>query len=131
MGILGKIFTWWNGATIGTALWSSRNGTRVGEDHQGNVYFQGGKDVHGHPRRWVMYAGANDASRVPPEWHGWLHHTVNQPPTHMPLERRDWETDHTPNMTGTPYAVKPKGSVGASGVRQKSDGDYEAWTPDA
>ena len=68
MGILGKIFTWWDGATIGTALWSARNGTRVGEDHQGNVYFQGGKDVHGNPRRWVMYAGANDASRVPPEW---------------------------------------------------------------
>ena len=49
----------------------------------------------------------------------------------MPLERRDWETDHMPNMTGTPYAVKPKGSMSSGGTRQKSDDDYEAWTPDA
>jgi len=62
MGLLGKIFTWWDGATIGTALFSALNGTKVGEDYQGNRYYQSKDD-----RRWVIYNGANDASRVPPE----------------------------------------------------------------
>ncbi|CAH0354633.1 NADH:ubiquinone oxidoreductase subunit NDUFA12 [soil metagenome] len=131
MGILGKIFTWWDGATIGTALWSARNGTRVGEDHQGNVYFQGGKDVHGNPRRWVMYAGANDASRVPPEWHGWLHNTFEDAPESFLPPARIWERDYTPNQTGTVNAYRPSGAIEKGGVRQSATGDYEAWSPDA
>ena len=47
MGILGKIFTWWDGATIGTSLFTARKGQKVGEDIQGNVYYEGGSDVHG------------------------------------------------------------------------------------
>ncbi|MFM6853450.1 MAG: NADH-ubiquinone oxidoreductase subunit NDUFA12 family protein, partial [Sphingopyxis sp.] len=67
MAILGKIFTWWDGATIGTLLFSARNGVNVGEDSLGNRYFQSRNG----DRRWVIYNGSNDASRVPPEWHGW------------------------------------------------------------
>ena len=66
MGILGSIFTWWNGATIGTSL-ALRGKKAMGEDALGNRYFMGGKDTAGNPRRWVIYNGANDASRVPPE----------------------------------------------------------------
>ena len=40
MGFLGKIFTWWEGATIGTILWSARNGEHVGTDAQGNKYYR-------------------------------------------------------------------------------------------
>jgi len=40
--MLKKIFTWWDGATIGTMLFSRRNGTRVGSDALGNIYFEGG-----------------------------------------------------------------------------------------
>jgi len=78
-----------------------------------------------------MYNGLAEPSKVPPDWHGWLHHTLDTPPTKMPLDRREWEIDHRPNMTGTPYATKPKGSMAAGDARQKSDADYEAWTPDA
>ena len=39
MGILANIFTWWNGATFGTWLFTKRKGSKVGEDHQGNVYY--------------------------------------------------------------------------------------------
>ena len=76
MGLLKKIFTWWDGATIGTALFNWRNGVRVGADSQGNVYFHSKKG----DKRWVMYNGANDASRVPPEWHGWLHGSFDDLP---------------------------------------------------
>ncbi len=78
-----------------------------------------------------MYKGLAEPSKVPADWHGWLHHTVEDPPTKSPLTRREWETDHKPNMTGTPYATKPKGSLSTDMARQKASGDYEAWNPDA
>ncbi|MES2540460.1 MAG: NADH:ubiquinone oxidoreductase subunit NDUFA12 [Pseudomonadota bacterium] len=131
MGILGKIFTWWDGATIGTSLFSSRNGSKVGEDHQGNVYFTGGKDVHGNPRRWVIYNGANDASRVPAEWHGWLHGNIDGAPESNLPPARIWEIEYTPNQTGTDQAYRPSGAMEQGGRRQAATGDYEAWAPDA
>ena len=91
MGILKTIFTWWDGATFGTQLFTRRMGSRVGTDSLGNVYFQGGKDVHGNPRRWVIYAGSNDASRVPPEWHGWLHGTLAETPDKALPPVRAWQ----------------------------------------
>src|SRR3546814_19597201 len=39
MSILGKIFTWWDGATVGTLLNNWRNGRKVGEDALGNRYY--------------------------------------------------------------------------------------------
>lgn len=125
MGWLGKIFTWWDGATIGTAIFSALKGTSVGEDHQGNRYFESKAG-----RRWVIYNGANDASRVPAEWHGWLHHSIDGPPeSHLPPPRI-WEVDYTPNLTGTPGAYRPAGALDAGARRQMATGDYEAWTPD-
>lgn len=131
MGLLSKIFTWWDGATIGTSLYSARNGTKVGEDHWGNIYYQGGRDVHGNPRRWVIYNGPNDASRVPPEWHGWLHGSIDGPPESRLPPARIWEKDYTPNATGTPAAHRPLGALEEGGARPMATGDYEAWAPDA
>src|ERR1044072_2562164 len=125
MGLLGKIFTWWDGATIGPARFSPANGAKVGEDHQGNRYYQSKDD-----RRWVMYNGANDASRVPPEWHGWLHHTLDGLPESNLPPPRIWEVDYTPNLTGTAQAYRPSGALEAGGRRPMATGDYEAWTPD-
>ena len=130
MGILGKIFTWWDGATIGTSLFTSRKGTKIGEDHQGNIYYEGGVDPNGLIRRWVIYNGPNDASRVPAEWHGWLHHSVEGTPQSNLPPARIWETEYTPNQTGTPNAYRPTGAIEAGGRRQMATGDYEAWTPD-
>ena len=68
-------------------------------------------------------------TKVPADWHGWLHHTFDKPPTEQPLLRRAWEIDHKPNMTGTPEAYRPQGSLAEGGERAKSSGDYEAWKP--
>ena len=126
MNFFVRAVTWWNGQTLGTQLWTRRFGRKVGEDQQGNVYYQtaGGK------RRWVIYNGESEASRVSPEWHGWLHHTYDEPPTRAPLKRQPWEKDHVPNLTGTVYAWRPKGSIARGGERQKASGDYEAWRPE-
>ena len=90
MSVLGSIFTWWNGATFGTRL-GLRGKTRVGDDALGNVYYQGGKDTNGWPRRWVIYSGSNDASRVAPEWFSWLHHQVDDLPDRALPPPRAWE----------------------------------------
>ena len=90
MGILSKIFTWWDGATIGTALFSAMKGDKVGTDAQGNAYYRSKhEDTDGLDKRWVIYNGANDASRVPPEWHGWLHHSYDELPRKPPAAGED------------------------------------------
>ncbi|HET8611606.1 MAG TPA: NADH:ubiquinone oxidoreductase subunit NDUFA12 [Sphingomonas sp.] len=129
MGVISNIFTWWNGATFGTWLFTKRKGHKVGEDPFGNVYYEGGTDVHGRPRRWVMYAGSNDSSRVPPEWHGWLHNTFEQTPDKALPPPRPWQAPPKPNMTGTHDAYRPAGALEAGGKRAAATGDYEAWSP--
>ena len=124
MGILSEVFTWWNGQTLGTRMWTARNGTKVGEDEQGNVFYQ----TSDGKRRWVIYNGDIEASRVSPEWHGWLHHTFQAPPTEEPLPRKSWEKPHKPNLTGTPVAYHPPGSVLSADPAPRRD--YEAWSPE-
>ncbi|GAB4239009.1 MAG: NADH:ubiquinone oxidoreductase subunit NDUFA12 [Methyloligellaceae bacterium] len=125
MGIFKELFVWWTGNTIGTRLFTWRKGEKVGEDEFGNVYYRerGGK------RRWVIYKQESEASLVPPDWHGWLHYTVDTPPTEENYVRREWEKPHRPNLTGTPQAYRPQGSTLASGKRPPATGDYEAWSP--
>jgi NADH:ubiquinone oxidoreductase subunit len=131
MGLLASIFTWWNGATIGTSLHTRRHGGKVGEDQWGNVYFEGKKPSEfGYRRRWVIYKGANDASGVPPEWHSWLHHQAADVPDKALPAARSWQIDPVPNLTGTAQAYRPSGALEAGGVRPASTGDYEAWSPD-
>ena len=119
-----KFFTWWNGQTFGTQFFTWRYGKRVGEDTQGNVFFQNADGS----RRWVIYNGEAEASRVSPEWHGWLHHTYQEPPTVAPLPRRPWEQPYVPNLTGTTQAYRPPGSMLSAGPRVQPD--YEAWAPE-
>ena len=137
MGFLSKIFTWWDGATIGTSLFSSLNGEEVGTDLAGNRYFRAKKRVAagqpfaGSERRWVIYSGANDASNVPAEWHGWLHGSIDGVPESDLPPARIWEVEHTPNVTGTDVAYRPQGALERGGRRAAATGDYEAWSPDA
>ncbi len=130
--VLSKIFSWWNGATIGTLFTIAKRGALVGTDAFGNRYYQSRDNVSydGRKRRWVIYNGYAEASKVPPEWHGWLHYTLDEPPTEVQLPRKAWETDYTPNLTGTPMAWRPQGSLAAEARRPAATGDYQAWTPE-
>ena len=136
MGFFGKIFTWWNGATVSTAFNSMLSGEKVGSDAQGNTYYRAKKPYpKGHPfagreRRWVIYNGANDASRVPAEWHGWLHGSFDGVPESNLPPPRIWEADCTPNQTGTPAAYRPAGALERGGKRAAAIGDYESWSPE-
>ena len=124
MEFLKQLATWWNGQTLGTRVWTWRNGTKVGEDAQGNTFYQN-RDGS---RRWVIYNGEAEASRVSPEWHGWLHQTYQDPPTEVPLPRKAWEKEHQENLTGSAMAYAPAGSLRAANPADRSD--YEAWQPE-
>ncbi len=126
MGIFRELFIWWDGNTIGTRVWTWRKGVKVGEDALGNIYY---RERNG-PRRWVIYNGLSEASLVPAEWHGWLHHTTDILPQDENYRPRDWEKPHMPNMTGTPEAWRPPGSTLARGQRPPATGDYEPWRPE-
>jgi NADH:ubiquinone oxidoreductase subunit len=128
MSVLARIFTWWNGATVGTALFSRRHGREVGRDDLGNLYFESKKPVGGQNRRWVIYSGSNDASRVPPAWFGWLHHQTDIVPADLPAPR-PWVKEPAPNLTGTGHAYRPQGALERGGDRAAATGDYEAWSP--
>jgi NADH:ubiquinone oxidoreductase subunit len=128
--MLKAIFTWWNGATIGARFDIGRRAAAVGKDEFGNKYYEERKtSLEGRKRRYVIYNGYAEPSKVPADWHGWLHHTYDKPPTEAPLPKKVWEKSHKPNLTGTPDAYRPRGSLAEGGERQKSSGDYEAWKP--
>ena len=135
--MLSRFFILWNSTTFVTSftLWR-KNARLVGTDEQGNRYFEEkepslpGSDGK-RRRRWVLYHGVAEASRIPADWHGWLHHTFEEAPTVAPLTRRDWEKDHLPNMTGTPLAYHPKGSLSRADGPADVNDDYEAWDPNA
>ena len=126
---LTQFFTWWNGQTLGTRLFTWRYGKRVGEDEFGNVYYEGTTDSEGRTRRWVIYHGYSEASDIPPGWHGWIHHRVDVAPPQENYKPREWQKPHQPNLTGTSAAYRPLGSILGRGQRPRVDGDYDAWTP--
>ncbi len=125
MNFLLRLLTWWNGQTLGTHIFTARRGVKVGEDDQGNVFYQ----TRDGKRRWVIYNGESEASRVSPDWHGWLHFTWDEPPTKAALAHKPWEKPHQENMTGTPLAYVPRGSILLEHPVKRQD--YEAWSPDA
>ena len=131
MSIFTELFAWWTGNTIGTRVHTWRNGRLVGADEFGNTYYEQRKGVgpFGKPRRWVIYRDIAEASLVPPAWHGWLHYTVDTPPTEQKHQTRHWEVGHTPNLTGTSKAYRPAGSILTPESRPRVTGDYEAWKP--
>ncbi|HLY54392.1 MAG TPA: NADH:ubiquinone oxidoreductase subunit NDUFA12 [Stellaceae bacterium] len=122
--------------TIGTRLFTWWRGELVGSDGAGNRYYRErkraplvkGGGMESRERRWVLYKGEPEASKVPPEWHGWLHHITDDLPDPS-AARRPWQKPHLPNQTGTAHAYRPPGSLLAGGHRSPAAGDYEAWTP--
>jgi NADH:ubiquinone oxidoreductase subunit len=116
--------------TIGTKLFTMLNGEPVGSDSMGNRYYRGKRKRFGaREKRWILYNGAIEASRIPPSWHSWLHHTTEDVPRDETTKRWAWQTDHVANMTGTPNAYRPPGHVLKGGERATATGDYEPWEP--
>ena len=132
---LTRFFTWWNGETFGTQLWTWLHGEFVGEDEFGNRYYRtkGGKidPTLGFQRRWVIYNGVADASSIPPSWHGWMHHTVDVPPTEEKVQARPWWKPHRPNLDRHPRSAPADRLDPGAGPAAEGDRRLQGLDPGA
>ena len=99
----------------------------VGKDDYGNTYYKkknNGIKNNSRERRFVIYKGMVEASKVPQEWNAWLHHVSNDLP--KKTSKKSWMKDHLPNMTGTPYAYEYKDQKKLDKVKNI----YSIWKPD-
>lgn len=116
---------------IGTKLMTWLSGEEVGVDEFGHHYYQEKKDIKARRRRrWVTFGGDEDASTIPPEWHAWLHYTLETIPEQEGHKKYFWQKSHVPNTTGTTKAYLPSGHVLRGGIRPTATGDYEPWEPE-
>lgn len=133
MSVLLRIFTWWNGATVGTLFHTWRKGEKVGEDQYGNQYYQTrGQRLDpalGIVRRWVIYKGEADASMIPAGWYGWMHHKLDVLPHQENYISRAWEKPHQPNLTGSAGAYRPHGSILQDQSQSGAKETYKPWNP--
>jgi len=91
---------------------------KVGSDEFGNQYFQSKNKK----RRFVIYKGSPEATKIPSEWRVWIHHQCDDVPSHFKIKKYFWQKMYLPNLTGTQLAYSPKKD-------QERKSAYEAWTP--
>lgn len=87
----------------------------VGEDELGNRYYIR------RDKRYVVYGGCPDATKISPLWHLWLHYASDAP---SELLRCSWQKLRKPNLTGTSMAYFP-----SFVKKSKNDSLYEKWVP--
>ena len=121
INFLKQIFTWWHKQTLGTFMYTLFTGKLIGSDQFGNKYYSNSKG-----RRWVIYKNNIEASKIPPDWHSWIHFLkINKPSNEE--KKFLWQKQYEENLTGTVRAYKPEGSL-ASGLK-KNMKKYEIWKP--
>ena len=125
--LLKFLFTWWNGSTVGTKLYTYLKGKKVGEDYFGN-YFYESRDKR---NRWCIYSYQSDASKISPEWNSWLRFITNSCPTDETMTY-EWQKRFSGNLTGLDDAYKPE-ILRANKKNEDLDryqSDYKAWKPE-
>ena len=101
--IFEQIFIWWNQQTLGTRIYTFFSGKLVGKDEFGNKYYENKKKN----KRWVIYEGEIDASKISNEWYLWIHFTKNKVELSKNFEKYSWQKPHSSNKTGTSESYHP------------------------
>ena len=114
--LLKEIFIWWNQQTLGTRIQTLLHGKYVGEDHLGNKYYQNKSG-----KRWVIYKGEVEASKIPVEWYSWIHQTNNKIENLHNFKKYNWQKDSIPNQTGSKNYYHPKKNNNV--IKKK----YKSW----
>ena len=125
--LLRLLFTWWNGNTVGTKLYTNLNGKKVGEDYFGNYYYESRDKKN----RWCIYSYQSDASKISPEWNSWLRFITNSCPTNK-ATTYEWQKPFTGNLTGLVNAYKPPIVIAEDTNKELNiyQSDYKAWKPE-
>ena len=97
-----------------------RSSNLIGKDEFGNEYFEHKKNN----KRFILYNGQAEASKIPPNWHGWMHYTTDKKPTNKTSRKYSWQKTPIPNLTGTKNSYSPKNKESS-----KSSSNYQSWNP--
>tara|TARA_B100002049_G_C15866014_1_gene285420 strand:+ start:138 stop:497 length:360 start_codon:yes stop_codon:yes gene_type:complete len=97
-----QVFVWWNQQTLGTRIQTIFFGKFVGKDSFGNKYYENKSG-----KRWVIYNGEVDASKISDEWYSWMHFIKNRIEKSTNFKKYKWQKDHLPNQTGTNKSYHP------------------------
>ena len=125
--LLRFLFTWWNGITVGTQLYTYFKGKKVGEDYFGNFYYESNDKKN----RWCIYSNESEASKISPEWNSWLRFISVASPKDNNTSHK-WQKLFNGNLTGLESAYKPR-ILRAGGSEEDLDSyrsDYKAWKPE-
>ena len=114
-----QIFIWWNRQTIGTLIYTFFYGKFVGIDEFNNKYY-----TNKYGKRWVIYYNIVEASKIPPDWHSWIHFIENEIPNKN-AKKFLRQKKYVENLTGTNMAHKPEGSLKFKS--KKNMKKYEVW----
>ncbi len=94
---------------------------KIGNDEFGNQYF-----IDKNNKRFVKYNGIAEPTKVPAEWHGWLHYNQDESPQINNIHKKfSWQKIHLPNLTGTKLAYCPNNPL-----TKKTNSYYESWQPE-
>jgi|TARA_B100002051_G_C16719587_1_gene631519 NADH:ubiquinone oxidoreductase 17.2 kD subunit len=116
-----QIFTWWNSQTVGTFIYTIFFGKLVGKDEFGNKYYKNEKKR----KRWVIYNGEVNASKITSDWYSWIHYTTNETPSEKKYKKHSWQKPHAENKTGTKESYRPN----KISKKNKEFKKYETWQP--
>ena len=119
INLLKQIFTWWHKQTLGTFIYTLFFGKFIAFDQFGNKYYSNSKG-----KRWVIYKDEIESTKIPPEWHAWIHFSVLKTPSQNP-KKFIWQKEHEENLTGTDKAYNPDGSLKFN--QKKIIKKYESW----
>ena len=111
-----QLFVWWNQQTLGTRIETLMFGKLKGKDSLGNKYYENKSG-----KRWVIYNGEVEASKISDEWYSWIHHMGNKIENSRDLKKYKWQKEHKPNQTGTENSYHPKKNKNA--IKKK----YNSW----
>jgi NADH:ubiquinone oxidoreductase subunit len=116
--------------SLGTNLYTWFYGNLVGQDSFENKYYCNSKNFNDlEAKRWVIFQGEIEASKVPSHWHAWLHKTIEEPPLNY-FHKYEWQKNHEPNMTGTEQAYYPSSHpLSKSYNPDEVKNEYDSWSP--
>ena len=116
--------------SLGTLLYTWFFGNFVGSDKLSNKYYCDSNDFQNkNAKRWVIFNGEIEASKIPPHWHAWLHKSIDKPPLNY-IHKYSWQKNHEQNKTGTNDAYYPDSYPLSKSYNEDAiKSDYESWSP--
>ncbi len=83
--------------------------TKVGEDEYGNEFFElKTTDYLGRKKRYCLYRGVVEASKISPEWHPFMHYQIEARDVKSTYKQYKWQKPFVPDTTLSSNKYLPK-----------------------